>query len=149
LTLLEIAAELAEGEGGRGNWHETHNAYTQVSSEAGVPALIFFLGILVLSIRSCHRIHKTCGGDPRLLPLAHTALALELALAAYGISSLFSSVAYSNLLPTLAGLAVALERSASAVFRAGAAPEPALAAVAAAAAHVQRRRRPSMRVQAR
>jgi O-antigen ligase len=137
--------DLAEAAGRRANWHDTHNAYTQVSSEAGVPALIFFVGILVLSIRTTHRIHKQCGNNERLQSLAHTALAVEVALAAYSVSSLFSTAAYGNLLPTMAGLAVALERSAAIALRSAQAP-----AAATAAPPVERRfRRPSLRVQAR
>ncbi len=139
--------DLAEEQGRRGNWHETHNAYTQVSSEAGIPALIFFVGVLVLSIRTSHRIHKQCGSDARLLPLAHTALALEVALAAYGVSSLFSSVAYGNLLPTLAGLAVALERSAA--VAAGRLQQAPASAAGVPGPYTRRFRRPSLRVQAR
>ncbi len=143
-AMFQVAErDLAEERGRSGNWHETHNAYTQVSSEAGIPALIFFLGVLVLSIRSSHKIHKKCSQDPELVPLAHAALALEVALAAYAISSFFSSVAYSNLLPTLAGLAVALERSAAL-----AAAAPGKAAQAAAAPARQRRRRLPLRAQA-
>jgi hypothetical protein len=78
-----------------------------------VPALIFFVGVLVLSIRTSHSIHKNCGSGGESSPLAHTAVPLELALVAYGVSSFFASVAYSNLLPSLAGIAVALERSAA------------------------------------
>lgn len=145
-AMFQVAEkDLAEEEGRRGNWHETHNAYTQVSSEAGVPALIFFVGVLVLSIRTSHRIHKSCGSGEESLRLAHTALALEVALVVYGVSSFFSSVAYGNLLPTLAGMAVALERAAALAGRNAQAP-----AAAAAAPGVQRRvRRPSLRVQAR
>jgi O-antigen ligase len=147
-AMFQVAEkDLAEEKGRRGNWHETHNAYTQVSSEAGVPALIFFAAVLVLSIRTSHRIHKKCSSGEELLPLASTALALEVALVAYGVSSFFSSVAYTNLLPTLAGVAVALERAAAiARPNAPAAPSPSLAA----APGFQRRvRRPSLRVQAR
>jgi O-antigen ligase len=143
-AMFQVAeSNLAQEQGQKGNWHETHNAFTQVSSEAGVPALLFFIAVLALSIRSAHRIHKQCGRDPKLMPLAHTALALEVSLAAYAFSSCFASVAYGNMLPTLAGLAVALERSAAAALAALEDKAPAVAAPVP-----PRRRRPSLRAQA-
>lgn len=141
--MFQVAEQkLAEAEGRSANWHETHNAFTQASSEAGLPALVFFTAVLVLSIRTSHRLHKRCSRDPALLPLAHTALALETTLAAYTVTAFFSSVAYSNLLPTLAGLTVALER---AVAAATASAEKAKTQEPVA---LPRRRRPSLRAQA-
>lgn len=32
-------------------WHGTHNTYTQLSSETGIPGLAIFIGILVVSWR--------------------------------------------------------------------------------------------------
>jgi hypothetical protein len=143
-AMFQVAeSDLAEEQGRRGNWHETHNAFTQVSSEAGIPALIFFVAVLALSIRSTHQVHKNCSQDPRLLPLAHTALALEVALSAYAFSACFSSVAYSNFLPMLAGLALALERSAALALA-----ESRERAQTAAAPVVPRRRRLPLRAQA-
>jgi O-antigen ligase len=114
-AMFQVAEkDLAEEEGRRGNWHETHNAYTQVSSEAGVPALVFFLGALALSLKSSNRVYRKYRCDPRMQPVAHAALAVELSLVAYAVSAFFASVAYGNLMPTLAGLAVALESAAAA-----------------------------------
>ncbi len=114
-AMFQVAErDLAEEEGRRGNWRETHNAYTQVSSEAGIPALIFFVGALALSLKSSNGIYRKYRRDPQTQPLAHAGLALEISLAAYAVSALFSSVAYGNLMPTLAGMAVALESAAQA-----------------------------------
>jgi len=33
----------AKAAGEHGNWHETHNTYTEISGECGIPALIFAL----------------------------------------------------------------------------------------------------------
>ena len=141
--MFQVAEQnLAEAEGRSANWRETHNAFTQASSEGGLPAFVFFTAVLVLSLRTCHRLHKGCSRDPALLQIAHTALALEIALVTYAVTAFFSSVAYGNLLPTLAGLTVALERAAAAT------PASAEKAKAEVAPARPLRRRPSLRAQA-
>jgi O-antigen ligase len=107
----------------------THNTYTQVSSECGIPALIIFVAILVSIFRTAKRIHRLsrkrpepsidnqrkAGGDAqdRLQgeAVAETALALRYSVLAYATTSFFLSVAYQALLPTLAGMVAALEYS--------------------------------------
>ena len=54
-TFEEYEAEEAKAKGERGMWHETHNSYTQVSSECGVPALVFYLSAIFLSFRVFRR----------------------------------------------------------------------------------------------
>jgi hypothetical protein len=81
----------------RGNWHETHNMYTQVSSEAGVPALICFLGILVCGFRSLSRARQygAASQDPLSRDVRHMAQWIRLALIGMASSGFFLSVAYS------------------------------------------------------
>ena len=41
-----------------GNWHATHNTYTQISSECGIPALVFYLGALISTFGMLRKIRK-------------------------------------------------------------------------------------------
>jgi O-antigen ligase len=105
------SANESTGEGMNAMWRETHNAYTQLSSEAGVPALAFYLAALIgcmWRMRLIYRTALTVGMED----LANVAYCLFLALISFATTSFFSSVAYHMYFPTLAGLSVALGRSA-------------------------------------
>jgi O-antigen ligase len=97
----------------RGNWHETHNAYTQVSAEAGLPAFVLYTTALLLALRALGRLRKA------LTPAAageqeharNGVVYLEVAFAGALTTALFLSIAYTGLLYVLVGLIVALERA--------------------------------------
>jgi O-antigen ligase len=107
------SAEEAKKEGVRGKWLETHNTYTQISSEGGVPALIFYLSALFMCLgqtNSLYRLFRT-SNDPRHAEIAAAVLCTQASLVAFGVTAIFSSVAYVSLFPTLAGLSIALALS--------------------------------------
>ena len=72
-----------------GSWHETHNTYTQFSSEAGLPALVLFLFFLRSGFRRLRE--KRTGGVSEESALAS---ALQCSLAAYMVGAFFLSTAY-------------------------------------------------------
>ena len=95
---LEITAEHPLFGIGPGNfqvisgvWHETHNSYTQISSEAGIPALILYLSILWCGFRNIRIVKKSSQNEKQLKLLAG---ALHASLAGFVIGSCFGSVAY-------------------------------------------------------
>ena len=107
--------------GRHGSWQGTHNSYTQVSSETGIPALIAYMAVLVTclgAVGGCYRRAARIQ-TARAYEIANVAYALRTALWAYAISTLFSYIAYSATLPLIAGLIVG--------FCAAAKPELALA----------------------
>lgn len=74
-----------------GNWHVTHNSYTQMSSECGVPALVLYILILwngFANLRSAKRLAGTG------LELKMFASGLRASLAAFVVGAFFASVAY-------------------------------------------------------
>src|SRR2546427_9352704 len=74
-----------------GNWHETHNTYTQLSSEAGIAALILFLLIMrrgFINIREAKRLVR---GKPEEQLFA---TALGASFASFAVGSVFASAAY-------------------------------------------------------
>ncbi len=99
-------------------WKETHCAYTQVSSEAGLPALFFYVGALLYCIKRTSSIYRSTRGDPQLGEISSTAYALLLSLVSYAATSMFSSVAYKIFFPTLAGLCVAFFSAVTAEMKA-------------------------------
>jgi O-antigen ligase len=89
-----------------GSWHETHNSYTQLSSEAGVPALILFLAILRRSFVNIRQAKRLANGKTMLL----MAGGLRASLGAFIVGSFFDSVAYHFFPYFLVGYAIALRR---------------------------------------
>lgn len=95
--------------GRRGSWQVTHNTYTQVSSEAGIPALFFYCAAILAALFGMHRIYKFCArrNDPDSRLLVHMAFCLRLALVTIALCSMFGSLAYRSYLPMILGLSVA------------------------------------------
>lgn len=105
------SAGYSQTQGERGLWHTPHNSYTQVSSESGLPGLVCYLGLLLTCFRVTRGVHKTAAATGRADVVA-VSYCLWLSLVIFSISTFFSSVAYHIYLPMLAGLTVALQRSA-------------------------------------
>jgi O-antigen ligase len=109
-------------------YHVTHNTYTQISSEAGIPALVAFLGILVLSWRSMSRVIGATRKDPR--PAAReirgAAMALQVCLGGFAAFFVTYSSGYGSLPHMLIGMMLALSLAAERELAAlGPAPERA------------------------
>lgn len=85
----------------------THNSYTQVSSESGVPGLIFYMATLFTALAAMRRLMNRARRI-RAQDVSALAETMLLALVAYAVTTVFTHIAYSRLLPTLAGMAVAV-----------------------------------------
>jgi O-antigen ligase len=76
-----------------GNWHVTHNSYTEMSSEGGLPALILYLMILWRAFVNVQSVKKYRKGMPEHRLWAK---ALYASLLAFLIGSFFASDAYQG-----------------------------------------------------
>jgi len=94
----------------KGSWLGCHNTYTQISSEAGIPALLIFVSMLVIAWRSTTNIQRRARqlGTPYSLTVENTAVALRMVLIAYLVFFLFEHSAYMPFWPALLGLIAAL-----------------------------------------
>jgi O-antigen ligase len=90
-------------------WLGTHNSYTQISSECGIPALIFYAAVIVLCLRSNLRLYLRTRDRPAHRELAALSRCLLAGTCVYAVSAFFFHMAYSADLPMLAGFTVALE----------------------------------------
>lgn len=97
----------------RGLWHETHNMYTQVSSEEGIPAMILFISVLVLAVKMLSRIHRLGkdSADPDIIEAGRIAYWLRLAIFAFMVTGTFLSVAYTEIFFVVIGLSLALHNA--------------------------------------
>ena len=74
-----------------GTWHVSHNSYTQMSAEGGIPAFLLYVLIFwrgISNLRDVSKYPKT-GKATRLFSMA-----LEASIAAYLVGSFFASDAY-------------------------------------------------------
>lgn len=110
-------SEDAERTGEHIAWLGTHNTYTQLSSECGLAALIFYVGVIALCIRSNLRLHRQTRGRPLCQNIAALSQCLLAATVVFAASAFFFHMAYSAYLPIIAGSTVALERAAQTTAR--------------------------------
>jgi O-antigen ligase len=102
---MESEGALAKASGQRGMWHQTHNTYTQVSSECGIPALICFVSALIFTLR---RLWKARSADDPLL--ASVAQVLFISTFAFAVCVFFLSHAYGFAFLISTSLAISIDR---------------------------------------
>lgn len=90
-----------------GVWRQTHNTYTQFSSEAGLPALFIFLWLLQRACTNNREVRRIC---PRSGPLYLIAGASQASLCAFAVGAFFASVAYHFFPYLLIAYSVALRQ---------------------------------------
>jgi O-antigen ligase len=96
----------------KGTWLGTHNSYTQVSSELGIPAFLFFVTAVGMALNGPYTLYKKTRGDPRLQELGTLALGIHYCMVIYAVTILFEHIAYTIMLPVFGGIAVSLVRTA-------------------------------------
>jgi O-antigen ligase len=108
-AVSENSVAMNEGKA-RGSWHETHNMYTQVSSENGIPACLFFIAAIIAAFRALNRLVALGKGsvDLVIVEASRSAYWIRLALLAMISSGFFLSIAYSIELQVLLALTMGL-----------------------------------------
>ena len=103
-----VQDKLAAARGERAIWHVTHNTYTEVSSEMGVPGLIIYVALLVYAFKVLNSIVRTQYPGPTWKNLRQLARTLRTAFIIFLPVAFFSAMSYHPETPILAGLATAL-----------------------------------------
>jgi probable O-glycosylation ligase (exosortase A-associated) len=96
----------------------SHNAYLQILSECGLPALLLFLGVIASGWWSLGRLRKDTG-EPWVETYARM---LQISILAYFVGSMFLNTAYSELIYQLVGMSVSLQVIAAGAGAAASAP---------------------------
>jgi O-antigen ligase len=107
--LSALASRQQYGVGVR--WNAPHDTFLQVAAELGIPGLVFFVLMIFGAFRDLHpRRYPML--DPTRRPPVPPALkqALRASLLGFIVGSLFLSLAYTALLYTLIGLAIAISK---------------------------------------
>ena len=95
-------------EGAQSPWLGTHNSYTEVASECGIPAFILYVSVIILSLVSNYRIFRRSAGMAEYVDLNALAFCVFSSTLMYAICTFFFHIAYSSYLPAIAGMSVAL-----------------------------------------
>lgn len=105
---------------GMGNFHimsvrelNSHNSYTQVAAEMGLPALVLYVMFMVSPLRRLRQVERETIAErrgQRGRRFYYLAIGLQVSLIAFMISSFFGAVAYQWYVYYLVGYAVCLRR---------------------------------------
>jgi len=90
-------------------WLGTHNSFTELSSEAGLPALLIFLALLGSSIRRMWRLAKADTATQEDVQLNRMARATLASLMAFVFGAFFAHIAYEYFLYYPVAIGVGLE----------------------------------------
>ncbi|MDQ2777765.1 MAG: O-antigen ligase family protein [Acidobacteriota bacterium] len=102
---MDYQAITAGESGQRGMWHVTHNSYTQISSECGIPAAILYIGALGSTF-----LMLRAAGKSKDRELATVALFISVMMVGFCACMCFLSLAYSVHILAMSALAVALKQ---------------------------------------
>jgi O-antigen ligase len=109
-VFMPASVEIAKERGGHLDWEVSHNSYTQVSSELGLPGLLLLLALYATGFRQILRINgeaKRAGRDD----VRQMAFALLIALTVLCVHFCFDSMAYVFYMPLILGLIAAFAKA--------------------------------------
>jgi O-antigen ligase len=95
-------------QGRRGMWHETHNTFTQISSECGIPALIFFVAAIVSAFRLALKTFRQARANPANRDIAAATFCLMLGIVGFMTAITFANFGYRFYEPALCGLCIVM-----------------------------------------
>lgn len=88
-------------------WYHVHNAYLQYGTDLGIPGLVFFLMLLIGSIRAVRPAADPASSPSFARELSLLVEGIHVSLLALAVLLLFAPVAYHFYLYYIAGLAIA------------------------------------------
>ncbi|HLL14605.1 MAG TPA: O-antigen ligase family protein [Pyrinomonadaceae bacterium] len=102
---------------GMGNFHivsirelVSHNAYTQVSAEMGIAAMVIYIMFIVTPLRRLRQIERETFATRKGSHFYYLAIGLQGSLIGFMVNSFFASVAYQWYVYYLVGYAICLRR---------------------------------------
>jgi O-antigen ligase len=107
-TFSTWVAKRMESEGVRGNWAQTHNTFTQWSSELGLIGGGLFILLVIRGFSNGRFVWKRARGDAALKPYAAAGEALIAAVLCFAGAGFFGNYAYFMYMPMLAACGEAL-----------------------------------------
>jgi O-antigen ligase len=90
-----------------GVWQSTHSIFTQIASECGLPAFIFFIGAIGGTLATLFRV-QTLAARYQFHEISRAAFCILLGMVMFLAAAAFLNLAYMFYLPALGGLAIAM-----------------------------------------
>ena len=111
--------EIARGAelGGSDAWIGTHNTFTQISSEAGIPALLLFVGLLVTAVIHLKQLDRALSGSPQRMEAQLMSRATLVSLLSFAFGAFFAHLGYDYYFFYPLAIAVGLQRDARTVTK--------------------------------
>jgi len=100
---------MSRAAGKHGQWQETHNAYTEISSEVGIPAAFCYIGAILYSLFSLNKIISAARRIKAPAVVA-TAFCCLLSIAMMATCLAFLTLGFKFYMPALTAMAIALDR---------------------------------------
>jgi O-antigen ligase len=88
---------------GEARWKDSHNSYTQISSECGLPALLFYLAALIWTFRLLARIKQRASGPAKTEMITATYV-IGIGVVAYSVAIFFLNFGYAPQFLLVSGL---------------------------------------------
>lgn len=101
-------ADIAKENGKRGAWQVTHNSYTELGCEAGIPGLLLLISLILVSIRQLNSVYKATRNRPESRTIREMTFCTLLSLVGFSVCIFFASMEYRFYLPALVGLVIVL-----------------------------------------
>jgi O-antigen ligase len=114
---IVASSTAAEQAGLRGNWRVTHNSYTEVSSETGIPGFLLYMAPVVIALRTLYRNIKRLRDHPAARDAWLLGVCLLVSLSTTMVTTFFASVAYLSYIPVLVGLSLVFGRACEAEWQ--------------------------------
>lgn len=121
----EGKASLAQGQ--HGSWHATHCSLTEVSSECGIPATIFFVAALAVALGAVLKQYRKARRTG-FTEVANACFCYLIAMVGFLGSLVFLASAYTFKLPAMIGMAISLSYAAAKQMQMRSPLSPGLAA---------------------
>jgi O-antigen ligase len=93
-----------EKKGEWADWRASHNSYTQVSSESGLPGLFFYVACVVVCARMNYRMYRQTIDRAGLENFAGVSFCMLLSIIGYAVGTIFDHLAYTSFLPVILGI---------------------------------------------
>ena len=90
-------------------WLGTHNTYTQISSEAGIPALLLYVALLYGSLRAMLRISRATEKQPGFEDFFFFSRAMMVGLLVFAFAGFFAHLGYDYYFYYLVGIGTCLK----------------------------------------
>ncbi|HEY3738504.1 MAG TPA: O-antigen ligase family protein [Bryobacteraceae bacterium] len=103
-----VAANDKLSQGEKALWQVTHNMYTEISAETGIPGFVIYMSALYLSMMEAWRVRKATKFDPGMRELNLIAGAVLFAYLSFCFNGFFTSMATDFLMYILVGFSIAV-----------------------------------------